>query len=452
MKSKIQSITLLAASFGLLAGCAASRQGGQHVTVTPPSCVLTPDSSNRVQMDMRFHIPRNYLSKRSRLVITPRLLVNDSVRDEYVPLVLDAPIYGKKKERMEKLTAYTDPYGHRAQAAGEVSRSIDLPYNETVELPEGTDNARIVAVVSTDGCGECTGIDTIDIASIHAPELPVLLVRPIEPRFVVRPKAMEGKGVAHLQFAINKYDIDPALGNNRSELEAMLETLTPILQDTLATLTSLTIHGMASADGSLAFNTRLSQNRADAAKQWLVNRLGIPESVQRLIVTGSRPEGWLPVLDAMVADGNPGAASVRAILEKYADENDDVQERHIRRLPCWNQIRDRYLQKDRKVEYTYAYTIKSFTTDAELLEMYRKRPDAFNEDELLRVAALMRTDKERMEAYRTVLRYFPRSETAINNLAVLHLRAGDEEKARELLRRLPGRYPDLEGSRLKTEE
>lgn len=96
MKRNIQCITLLSA-LGLLAGCAVSRQDGKTVTVTPSPCVLTPDSANQIQMDMRFHIPRDYFSKRSRLVITPQLLVNDSVRDEYVPLVLDAPIYNKKK-------------------------------------------------------------------------------------------------------------------------------------------------------------------------------------------------------------------------------------------------------------------------------------------------------------------------------------------------------------------
>ena len=129
----------------------------------------------------------------------------------------------------------------------------------------------------------------------------------------------------------------------------------------------------------------------------------------------------------------------------------DVQERHIRRLDCWNTIRDRYLSKDRKVEYTYSYTIKSFTTDDELLDMYAKRPDAFNEPELLKVSTLMQTDAEKIEVYQTILKYFPDSETAKNNLAVLYLRTGNEDAARSMLRQLPGRYPDIEGKRLKVE-
>lgn len=333
--------------------------------------------------------------------------------------------------------------------ADKASRSFDLPYREAIQLPEGTEEGRIVGVVSTDGCGECTGIDTIDIAAISNPITLMKDVKEalqlswIEPEFVIRPKIMEGKGVANLQFVINKSDIDLSMGNNRNELDGMMRTLAPILKDSLATVNSLTITGMASADGSLAYNTPLARNRAAAAKQWLVGQLNIQPKVQRLISVDSRPEGWEPVLAAMVADGDPDAAAVKDILEKYKEDNDDVQERYIRRLACWNRIKNQYLQKDRKVEYVYTYTLKSFTSDAELLDMYRKRPDAFNEEELLRVAALADSHDKKKEVYQTIQKYFPASQIAANNLAVLYLREGNEDKAREVLSALTEHSPEV---------
>lgn len=447
MKRNIPYITLFSISLGLFAGCASSRQAEKSISVTPTPYILTPDSANRVQMDMRFHVPEDYFSKRSRLVITPQLVAEGMVKDEFLPLVVDAPVYAKKKERMEKLSGHTDPHADRAQRVEKVSRSLELSYNETIQLPEGMDNARIQAVVSTDGCGECTGVDTIEMASISNPVTLIdvkksLELSWIEPEFVIRPKVVEGKGVANLQFAINRHDINLEMGNNRKELEGMMNTLAPVLNDSLATITSLEIYGMASADGSLAFNTKLARNRAESARKWLVSQLGVSPEVQHLITVGARPEGWTPVLDAMVADGNPDSVAVGDILEKYAGSNDDVQERHIRLLPCWNHIRTKYLQKDRKVEYVYTYTIKSFTSDAELLEMYGKRPDAFNEDELLRVAALADTHEEKKEVYTTILKYFPQSQVAANNLAVLYLREGDEEKARDVLNSLDKYSPE----------
>lgn len=447
MKKSIYYITFFSATLGLLAGCASSRQEG--ISVTPTPCVLTPDSSNQVQMSLNFHVPEKYFSKRSRLVIVPQLMVDDSIKDEYLPLVLDAPIYKKKKERMEVLTNYTDPYADRIQKTNKASDTWDLPYKETIQLTEGTDNARIVAVVSTDGCGECTGIDTIEVATISNPITLIQNVKDelelnwIEPKFVIRPKVMKGKGMAHLQFAINKYDINLSMGNNRTELKNMVNRLSPILSDSLATLNSLVINGMSSPDGSLAFNTILAEHRAKSARKWLTEHLDTDTYTESLIRTGSRPEGWKPVLDAMIADGNPDSIAVKNILEKYKDNNDDVAERYIRNLPCWNQIKTKYLQKGRKVEYIYTYTIKSFTSDSELLEMYDKRPDAFNEEELLRVAALADTHEKKKNVYQTIMKYFPQSQTAANNLAVLYLQEENTEKARKVLEKFNQYSPEM---------
>lgn len=449
MRPKIQYIALFALSASLFAGCASQRKAEKSITVTPEACVLVPENGRNTDMDVVFHVPEGYFTKRSRLVITPQLMVGDTVKEEYLPLVVDAPIYEKKLRRREVLENYTDTLSGGIRKVDNTSASFDLPYYEAVTLPEGVDTARVVAVITTDGCGECTGIDTIPVAAIGRPSL---YVKWMEPVFTVRPKVVDGKGEARLQFAINKYDIRMDLGNNRAELGAMLKTLTPVLKDTLATVNSFTISGMASADGPLSFNTPLARNRANAAKEWVAEQLNLTDGQKARIKVASRPEGWQPVLDSMTKNGDADSVKVKDILTQYADANDDVQERYIRRLPCWGLIRDRYLAKDRKVEYTYTYTIKSFTTDRELLDMYGKRPDAFNEPELLKVSTLMQTDAEKIEVYRTILKYFPQSETALNNLAFLYLRTGNEDGARRLLRQLPGRYPNLEGRQLKVED
>lgn len=436
MKQKIQYIPLIATALGLLTGCAASRGlSGKAVTATPAPYVLTPDSTHHTDLNMTFHIPEHYLSRRSRLVILPQLVRNDTVYDEYTPLVVDAPVYTQKTNRKKVLDNYTDPYEEKVLTTGK--KALELPYRESLQLPENMDGAQILAVITTDGCGACTGIDTLQLATISCPA-PVI-VEPVrelawmEPEFVIRPKVVNGKGVARLQFGISRSDINLSLGHNRQELENMVQTLSPILSDTLATLTAITITGMASADGSLAYNNTLSRNRANAAREWFLGQLRLNPEVQRLIAIDSRPEGWEPVLAAMTAAGDKDSVDVKGILTKYSHENDDVQERFIRRLPCWSRIKGNYLQKDRKVEYIYSYTLKSFTTDAELMDMYGKRPDAFNEEELLRVATLAATPDKKIEVYKTLLKYFPGSHVATNNLAVLYVQQGKMEEAKQVL-------------------
>ena len=427
------------AAAALLCGCAA-RRAATPLTVSPQAAVLSSDSANRVDMDLTIHVPQGYLARRARMVITPQLMVNDTVADEYRPLVVDAPIYDKKRTRRETLEDdFRDPYADVRRTQANRREVFDLAYRQTVTLPQGVAVARIRAVVSEDGCGQCTGIDTIDLAAISNPitlmpePREALHVAWMDPEFVIRPKVRSGRGEARLQFAINRYDIRLDMGRNRAELDSMVATLQPVLTDSLATINSIEINGMASADGSFATNTALARNRANAAMQWLVARLKVPAAVRRLIKVGSKPEGWEPVLAAMTADGHPDSLAVKHILETYTEGNDDVQEYYIRRLPCWGDIRQKYLQKDRRVEYIYTYTLRSFTDDAELLAMYRTRPDAFNEDELLRVASLAQTDGQRMEVYRTIQHYFPQSQVAANNLASLYLRQDREDEARRVL-------------------
>ena len=432
-----KSIFLISAALTCATAPICHAAADKTVTAVADCGTLTGDSAtNTVNVDMTFRVPEHYLPTRSRLFITPTLYSGDSIVREYTPMVLDGNIYAKKLNRKKVLENYKDPYAAQVIYTGDNAKALTIPYKHSFEIPAETDG-QLIGVVSTDGCGVCTGVGAVkmaDVISYRAPKGPKPLdLQWIEPTFTIRSKTASGKGVANLQFIVNKYDINLGLGNNRAELDNMVATLGPVLGDSLATLTSLSIYGMASADGSLPYNTQLSRNRANAARSWLVKELGIPAKVQKVITIGSRPEGWQPVLDAMVADNHPGAADIRAILDKYQGMSDDVAERYIRRTRWWNDIKDKYLQKDRKVEYTYTYTIKSFTDQAELLDMYKKRPDAFNEDEFLHVSKLAADDPSRIAVYETMLRYFPDNKTARNNLAYLYQKAGDILKARQIM-------------------
>lgn len=431
------------------AGCAVSR-ADKKVTVSPVE-TLTPDSTSMVDVDVTINVPKHTFSRRSRLIVVPQLMQQDSVIAECRPLVLDAPVFYKKMKREKDLGGYVDTLEARARRVDN-GNDFSVPYSEKVQVPASLTGGRVVAVLSTDGCGECSAVDTVDMAYIA--NLPTLIdpveslhLNWIEPEFVVRPKIVEGRGEALLQFAMNRYDINLSLGHNQEEMNNMFEALSKIVNDSLATLNSVSIYGMASADGSYALNERLSKNRAGSAKNWLVDNLHLSSQDARHFSVGARPEGWMPVLEAMRADGHKDTAQVAAVLKKYEGQNDDVAEHYIRRLACWNDIRTKYLQNDRKVVYEYTYTLKSFTTDAEMLAMYDKRPDAFNEEELLRVSTLKQTPEEKKEVYRTILHYFPQSQVAANNLAVLLLREGKSEEAEQILDALKDYSPEVLNTR-----
>ena len=415
-----------------LAGCSA----GKEITVDPSDMVLSPDSTRTVDVDVTLQIPQKTVSKRSRLIVVPQLISGDRMIAECTPIILDASVYRKKMKRREDLWGYRDTLATESHKIN-TRRNVDMPYKDTVSVPDSLTGGRIVAVVTEDGCGECSAVDTVEMASISNPLtlLPTdMKLRMIEPEFVIRPKIMQARGEARLQFHLNRYDIDMALADNCPEMETMLDRLKSIAADTLATLNSVSIVGMASVDGSYALNVRLANNRARSAQDWLFSRFAFTPAQKKVFRSGSQPEGWKPVIEAMKADRHPDTLQVIQILEKYEGQSDDVAEYYIRRLPCWNDIRLKYLAKDRKVEYVYTYTLRSFTTDEEMLAMYETRPDAFNEEEFLRVSTLKNTESEKEEVYRTTLHYFPHSAVAANNLAVLLMRQEKYEEAADILK------------------
>lgn len=435
MNINIKYATMVLGAMLLSAGCATTRE--QAAIRVEPVNTLLPDKEGFVQVDANFIVPAEALHRRSRIIILPQWMNNGQVYAEYRPVVLDAPIYTRKLKRREKLSDYRDTLKEQSQQIT-MGHALTIPYQEQVAIPAEAQGGRLVAMLSNDGCGTCSLIDTIDMAYLttvpHLIDASDVRLGWMERDFVVRPKIMQGKGEALLQFVINRHDINLQLGRNREEMEGMLNTLQRITRDTLATLQLVTIYGMASADGSLAFNKALASRRANSAKQWLVQQLQLPVAVAKRFKVDSRPEGWGPVLDAMRADGHADTLQVVRLLERYANENDDKAEYFIRRLPCWKDIRTHYLQKDRKVVYEYSYSLKSFTDDSELLMMYSTRPDAFNEEELLRVAMLQSDAKAQEEVYRTTLKYFPQSTTAVHNLAVLLMRRGAATEAEALLK------------------
>lgn len=440
----------LAAAAAALLGMGASSCSTRRATVSvePRVAVVSPDSLNRAVVDVRLRVPRSVLSRRSRLLLLPQLSDSTGPLWQYDPVAVDGTVYAKKLRRSAALDGTSDPYTGRVETARRDGADYVLHYTDTLVLPRGEHHgARLTGHLTVDGCGTCEGEGSVLMAIVNDPvslieEKKELRLNWIEPEFVVRPKVREGRGVARLQFVINRYDIRPSMGRNRAELDSMLATLRPIVDDTLAELTSVSIYGLASADGPLSFNTPLARNRARSAAAWLQEQLHLTPRQRAAFAIDSRPEGWEPVVSAMAAAGDADSAAVRDILTRYADANDDVQERHIRRLPCWRRIADRYLQKDRNVEYVYAYRIRSFTTDAELLAMYDKRPDAFNEEELLRVSTLKTDPAEKEQVYRTILHYFPQSAVAANNLAVLLLRRDAADEAERVLASMESHTPE----------
>ena len=197
----------------VFAGCSPAKRVAKTISVVPGQQILTVTPSGTVKMDVSFCIPQKYVSARNRLFVTPQLVIDDSLCRDFAPLVIDAPIYTKKMERRIALDKYRDPYGKYCQKIDNPLSSFYLEYHTQFDIPENAQSGYIRAIVSKDGCGECSGMDTLYVAGISNPVSLIdtkesLHLTWIEPEFVIRSKTREGKGEALLQFGINMHDIN----------------------------------------------------------------------------------------------------------------------------------------------------------------------------------------------------------------------------------------------------
>lgn len=219
MKLKIAYLAIAGIGLALLTVMSScSKQNivsDKKITCTPDSFMLLPDSSNQAALNLQVHIPKHYFSKRSRLFVIPVLTDSDSIVAKYKPIVLDAPIYRKKMERKWVLDSIADPYDSIAQGVTDTKVDLSVLYNDTITLPANFRKGSLVAVASADGCGECRAISHTKIADVFRPEIKKQLhLNWMMHTFEIKPKIREGKGVARLEFAINKFDINLKMSNN----------------------------------------------------------------------------------------------------------------------------------------------------------------------------------------------------------------------------------------------
>lgn len=394
--------------------------------------VLSLDNNNKISISSKTEFKGRYRTKRSRIFITTKVFSGDTLVFENIPYMIDGSIYSKKRERINKL--------NNEEGLG----GIGVPLNNgmlfceniDITLPYQINEGKVINIISMTGCGECSVLDTVIVGYISNPitlmdsDKDLLKLSWVKPVLNDIPKIREYTGVANLYFEINKSEIDLEHASNKSEMNLMYNVLDSIVNDTLASLIKVNITGLASADGPSSFNSILSERRATSAYDWLSEKMKCCILNDKYFVS-SRSEGWWPVYEKMKSDGNIYARDILDIISAY--DNEDYQERLVRRLSCWNEIKSSYLENYRKVEYKYLYEYKIIGQE-DLKTLFQTRKDAFSESELFRLSLLTSEKNELLEVYRTLVHYYPQSDIARNNLAVLLINNNLEEEAEKLLK------------------
>lgn len=159
----------------------------------------------------------------------------------------------------------------------------------------------------------------ISVAEKIAVREPVLVpmseYKPFNPNVPLR----KMKDALYVHFKVSKWDLLPEFRNNAETLRRILDMVKRIEADTLSSVARIRIIGLASPEGPLAFNNKLSRNRARVLKEYLVNHgVSLPDSTYELVAGG---EAWADLRDVIAESDLDGRDELLRIVDETKDPN-----------------------------------------------------------------------------------------------------------------------------------
>ena len=316
----------------------------------------------------------------------------------------------------------------RSYRLGEQPATFD--YNETVAYAEWMNGAELLLLRRDYGCcREQTGASQMLLADYRVvPYVPVY--RYAQPKAEaeggVKLRTLSGR--AFIDFPVNQTVIYPDYRNNRVELVKIIATIDSVRNDADITVSSLSIKGFASPEGSYANNTRLAKGRTEALKQYVQN---LYHFAAGFIATDYEPEDW-EGLRAYVEQSNlQHRTEILAVIDD-AQLDIDVKNSRIQvRYPDeYRFLLQTVYPSLRHSDYTIEYTIRHFTEPEEIGRLLDTEPQKLSLEEIMLYAQTLEPGSDRFEqVFETAVRMFPSDETANLNAAVAAMQRNDLKSA-----------------------
>lgn len=278
-----------------------------------------------------------------RIIVTPRLVGEDG-NETVLPAVEFA---GKRNRKYnDRLAALDKVMRGSVYAPGDTAMYVaEVPVEdwmlrtplslEVTREKEGCCNVELLSSESVAGTRYFAPFIPLDnpvvprrsvaerLAETEKVLRPVDTYAPYDPAVPLR----KMEGALYVHFPVNKYDLNPDYRDNAETLHKIIEILSAIEPDDMSRVVKVVVIGLASPEGPLALNKRLSRKRAEALKDYVLERVNINPGCFE--VTGGG-EAWADLRDMIADSGLEGKDEVLRVLDETADVNE--RERILRRI------------------------------------------------------------------------------------------------------------------------
>ena len=414
----------------------------EQVTVVAKARTI-PERNGRVVLDFIVTLPKQLLGRSRSVVITPILHKPDeSVALE--DLVIRGGRFSLLQERdYWQYETYVERF--RPDTVGReaaFNRFVKFPYPEDVRLDSLVEGRSTVTyyysqAVKTDETSKKMLITlqgqvlAVDDSAYRLPPSDTLsyvvssMLSFVDtvPRYRIKviDKFVTVEDRNYIQFFVGDTRVVDTLGDNRRQLDKITGLMRQIVEHQEFYVDTITLTAASSPEGDYRFNERLSQERAQALKRYLVRRYG--RSIDTMLTVRWVAEDWTELTNRIRTDRE--IVTRDAILELIAAEkNPDRREQTIRqRFPKeYAYIRSVIYPQLRAVNFRYNLRRKGMVKDTihttELNTAYARGVELLQKRKYAKALYILNDYNDR-------------------NTVVTHLSLDHNERAMELLAVMP---------------
>lgn len=233
------------------------------------------------------------------------------------------------------------------------------------------------------------------------------------------------KYVADLVYLINSAEVRKT-ELTKEEMQRLDKYIYEAYKGNNKELKGVEISAYASPDGTLTFNTKLSENREGTSTKAMDNMLS-KESVKTDLKTKYTPEDWEGFKALMEKSNIQDKELILRVLSMYSDP--EVRNREIKNLSsAFTVIAKDILPQLRRSKITAISDLVG-KTDAEILSLAISDPSKLNQAELLYAATLTTDPDKQKTIYTSFTKIYSDDWRGFNNLGTILLNQGDVEDA-----------------------
>lgn len=340
-----------------------------------------------------------------------------------------------------------------------------VPFNEGIAFLPWMGEQELTFGLAVDSCG-CGNLEG---AGMTAPMALNFMPKPKEYHFYaafITPPVTEQpvsvhEGRARVQFEVNKTElhVQPYVCkngqriDNRQQLRVIEDSIAYALRDPDVELASINICGYASPESPYTHNEFLATNRSRSLSEYLGGRYKLP---RERCTFGSVPENWGEFREQVERANDITEQQRRDLLAlidqpTYGPADYDAKEKTLKSdarfsklykekiLPVW-------FPELRCTQFAISTRLKP-TSDQKLAEIIKTEPSLLSLNQMFRVARLYpEGSAEFNQTIQTALRFYADDPIANLNAAVAALKAGDYDRAAQLLPKA-GNSPEAENAR-----